>query len=418
VRAVRLLAAVPLALAACRSAGRDGAGPRSAPPQVRSELARGDALRRSGDMSGALEAYRTAVAERPDSVPAHMRLVAALLSLGRGSEARALYAERSTAPDATEVDRTMADRLATSGASTPLRRVYTAAAERTPENPWWRLALAEVEIAEADAWNRRRAEALDRGDREGEQAAEAQARGAVRRAERALAAATPLAPRLAEVDLWRGYLRAVEGDLREGSAAKTAAYRAAADAFESAVALDPDLVEGWTGLGDARYRIGEVSEALDAWLEGARRAPADPYLREAVGLVLHQASRHEDAAEQYLAAASLDPRSADPWLRLGDARADAGRYEAALAAYREGLRRDPRAIEAHRKIGLVLEHLERPAEARSAYERYVEEGGGPRRRESPDRATDRRRPPLIRLASPREVRAGPRAPNRPAAPRP
>jgi tetratricopeptide (TPR) repeat protein len=329
----------------------------------------------AADPAQALDRHRAAVERDPSDVPAHLRYVAEMLAQGRRSEVRAWYEERSRSPSATDAERTMAERLSTNGASTPLRRVYTAAAERSPSVAWWRVAVAEVEIAEADAWNRRRIAAIDRRDTEEEKKAFLQATAAVRRAERALALAESAGPDLPEVDLYRGHLRAVEGDLQAGAQAKAAAYAAAATAFARATARRRDLVEAWAGLGDVRYRTGDLRESLEAWREAVTLSPSDAYYRESLGVVLHQIGRHTEAAEQYAVAAQLDPRSASPLLKMGDAWADAERWQPALEAYRDALRRDPAATEAHYRAAIVLEHLGRITEARAAYERYVAADG-------------------------------------------
>jgi tetratricopeptide (TPR) repeat protein len=369
-------------------------GPRSA-PTVRRTLASGDALRRSGRTEEAAVVYARAVESDPASVPAHVRHVEALLALGRRSEARRIYEARAAAPGATDADRTMAARLATDGASSSLRDVYAAAAARSPNEPWWRLATAEVEMAEADAWNRRRAEAVSLGDRKQERKALEQSRGALRRGGRAVEEAAALAPRLAEVELYRGLLRAVEGDLHAGATAKSAAYRAAEEAFLRATCLDPDLVEAWDGLGDVRYRNGDVRESLEAWREAVQRAPGDAHLRVSLGVVLHEIERHTDAVEQYRAAALLEPHDGSIWVRIGDAYADGERWDPALDAYEEALRRDPRELEALQKSGRVLEAQGRWADARQAYERYVAEGG------ADASAAERRIDRLLRAECPR-----------------
>jgi tetratricopeptide (TPR) repeat protein len=372
-----LLAVLLLALsgAACRAGLAPAPGPRSAPPTVRSLLAEGDRERRNGREPEALEAYRQAVEHDPGSVLAHLRLVALLRATGRGSEARRIYRERAARSDATDAEKTMAERLETNGSSSALRRVYALAAQRAPENPWWPLALAEVEVAEADAWNLRREDAIERGDRPAEKKAFGQARGALVRAQLALRRAEELAPDLAEVDLYRGLLRAVEGDVQAGAAARVAAYRAAQAAYARAVARDPDLVEGWEGLGDVRFRVGDLRESLEAWHEAVKRSPADAQLRESLGVILLQVERYQDAAEQFRQAAVLAPTRAGPWLRLGDAYAEDERWEPALEAYAEAIRRDGSAVESWYKRGAVLEHLGRLGEARAAFERYVEQGG-------------------------------------------
>ena len=368
-----LLAA--LVLTACAARRTAVPGPRSARPAVRGRLGAADALLRAGQDEEALAAYAAAVDEAPASVPAHLHYVRALCALGRRSEARRIYRARAARPAATEAERTLAARLETDGSSSSLRRVYALASERAPDAPWWRLAMVEVELAEAEAWNDRRLAAIDRGDRDEERRALAQSRGALERAGVALERAQASGPDLAEIDLYRGHLRAVEGDLLPGAVGSAAAYRAAETALARATLRDPDLVEAWEALGEVRLRTGDTKGSLEAYLEAAQRSPADARLRVAVGVVLQRIERHGEAAEQYREAARLAPRDAGPWEHLGDALAGDEKWDAALDAYAEALERDPSALEAHYRRATILEHVGRPGEARAEYERYLSQGG-------------------------------------------
>ena len=313
-------------------------------------------------------------------MPAHLGYVGALVETGRGSQAREEYAARARAPGAREVDRVLAERLQSDGASSSLRRVYADAAARDTASPWWPLGALEVELAEADAWNQRRLAAQDQGDPALEKKAYAQARGALARATTALATAARLGPGLAEPELYAGHLRALEGDLHAGAAARQAAYRAAVAAFQRALARDRDLVEAWAGLADVRQRLGEAGPSLAAWLEVARRAPADAGARENVARLLHEEGRDREAAEQYRALAVMRPDQGEPWLHLGDVLAEDEQWEPALAAYETALQRDPTLVEVHARMGAVLEHRGRLAEAHAAFQRYVDQGG-PRKAE-------------------------------------
>ena len=331
----------------------------------------GEAAAQRGDVDAALEHFRAAIEADPGAIRPHLRYTRAMLAQGRHTLLRREYAERAARPGATDAERTMAERLQTNGASSALRRVYAAAARRTPNSPWWRLALAEVETMEADAWNRKRHEAVERGDREAETQAFAQARGAVRRANRAVEQAARLDAGLAEVWLYRGFLRSVEGDLQDSEASRTAGYEAAKLCFSTATQMDPTLVEAWSGLGEASFELEDLRDSLVAYLEAVQRAPADGALRISVGVVLHEIGRLREAAEQYRQAAALRPWDADPLLRLGDALADAENWNKALDAYQAALDLDAEAVEGHYKMGAVLEYRNRPSEARAAYERYV-----------------------------------------------
>lgn len=328
-----------------------------------------------GKTEASLAAFQAATEAAPAAVRPHLRYARAMLAQGRRAQVRAEYDARAARPGATDAERTMAERLRTSGASSELRRVYIAAAERNPESIWWRLALVEVESAEADAWNHRRLDAIERRDRNAERKAYLQARRGIRHAQRWLAAAKEIDPDLAELHLYRGHLRALEGDMQTTAPARTAAWRAAADAFATATRRRPKLVEAWAGLGDVQYRLDELRAAMVAYLEAVRLAPADADLRLGLGVVLHEVGRLREAATQYQQAAVLRPWDGDPMLRYGDARADAQDFPGALAAYEEALERDPKAVDAHYRIGLIHEHFGRFGQARAAYDRYINQGG-------------------------------------------
>lgn len=365
--------------------------PVEAPVNLADPVARGDVALREGRTDDAVAAYEQAIASDRAAVRPHLRLVAALSAAGRRSVARDRYARVVAAPGATEAERVMAARLATDGAPPAVRAVYVEAAKAAPDNAWWRLALAEIDLASADGWIRKQAKARSDGDRPGATEAEATARRALERAQSAVENAAARAPDLPEVALYRGLVRSLESELLTTASARAAAQRAAADAFARAVTLDPSSVDGWANLADARRRVGEPAEALAAYLAALRLAPSDAELRSGAGAVLHELERDGDAAAQFLEAARLAPRDAAPLIAAGDALAADGKAEAALDAWGRALDRDPKALEVYPRRGAVLETLGRTAEAREEYAAYLERGG-------PDAALVRRR--IERLMSP------------------
>lgn len=346
-----------------------------------------EAQRRSGDLEGAARAYASLREATPAEVRAHLGYVRTLLEAGRRSVVREEYAARAAQPQAQEVDRVLAERLAGDGASTTLRDLYARAVAREPASPWWPLALAEVELAEADAWRLRREEARAAGDRGAETAADRQARGALLRADRALDRVATLEGAPFEGEVLRGYVRAVEGDLAATSAARQAAYRAALDCFERVTVLAPARADGWYGAADMQTRLGDSGESLRGWMEAARRAPSDPYPRMELGRTLQQLGRGDDAVASYEQAAVLRVRWAEPWIRIGDTQAEDERWARAAAAYREALVRDPAAVEAWARLGSVLEQDGDLSGAREAYERYLEQHG--ERQQAVQRALER-----------------------------
>lgn len=366
-------------------------------PLIRGDwpLLRGDWAAREGRIDEAVAAYEEAIARDRAAVRPHLRLVAALSEAGARSVARERYRAAAARPDATEAERVMAARLATDGSPPAVRAVYVAAAKASPETPWWRLALAEVDLASAEAWIGAHERARADGDRPGAARALATATRALARAQSAVENAAARAPDLPEVALYRGLLRTLEAELLPTASARAAAERAAADAFTLAVTADPLCVEAWACLGDARRRLGDPAAALAAYRAALRLAPGDAALRMGAGAVLHDLGRHDDAVEQLQAAARLSPGDAAPLVAAGDALAAARKHEAALDAWGRALERDASAVEAYERRGVVLESLGRDGEARAEYAAYLARGG-------PDDARVRRR--VDRLTAPEHAR--------------
>jgi Tfp pilus assembly protein PilF len=354
-------------------AAADGAGQVAGFAEVL--LREGDVARREGRTDDAIARYEQSIDVAPGSIPAHLRLVATLLESGRRSQARDRYEARARSPHATHADRVMAARLATDGSADALRAVYLDAVRAQPAEAWWRLALAELDLAAAESELDRLRAARGAGDRPAAADARARAADRIAAATRAVGEAAARAPSLAEVPLYRGLATSLEGDMRATAAERAEAWKGAAADFEAALAADPSLVDAWAALADARQRAGQPDEALAAWLGGLRLAPGDADLRRGAGLTLHDLERFDDAARMYLDAARLDPLDASSLLNAGDAQAAAGRFEAALETYDQALARDPDAVEALVKRGAVLERMGRPAEARAAYVTYLERGG-------------------------------------------
>lgn len=347
----------------------------SLPAELRQELARADKDLGSGRPEAALRMYQGATRRSENSVRAHLQYIAAMQRYGRRTAVREEYASRAGTAAGNHVLQVMNERLKTDGSTRELRRVYALARQQDRKNAWWSLALAELDIGEADRWNQQRLEAIDRGDHDAEREAYDKARAALEEAERAVKVAAEQAPNAAEVSMYRGFLRATEGDLQTSYAARSAAWLAAREALVRATRTDPSLGEAWEALGDVHFRLGSESQALEAFIRAARLAPADGHVRYALGVVLAHRGDHPAAIRQYGMAARLVPWDAEIELALGDALAEEERWDEALSAYERALTKDSEANEAWFRIGMVHEYLGQLPRARDAFERYLAAGG-------------------------------------------
>lgn len=179
--------------------------------------------------------------------------------------------------------------------------------------------------------------------------------------------------------------------------------------LERALSKAPDVPYGWLRLGQVRFLLGKLEEAVgpfekalelsaagasflraSAWwgigvshVMGRRFEEAECALRnatvsdevryhawETLGDLYHRKlGRLHDAEHAYRQALDKGPPRAPLWLRLGDLLAfDLDRKEEGAEAYRQAVQLDPTSTDAWRSLGLVLDAgLERFAEAESAY---------------------------------------------------
>lgn len=140
-----------------------------------------------------------------------------------------------------------------------------------------------------------------------------------------------------------GFLLLEDGDLH-----------GAAEQFEQAVAINPDLGNAWLQLARVRQQLGDPAGQRQA-LEGlvrqaaARRAAGEEVFDPAqeamahreLGKLARQEGRREDAAREFGRAAALLPPETADLVQMGIELRSLGRTSEAAAAYAEALRRDP-----------------------------------------------------------------------------
>ncbi|HEX8574538.1 MAG TPA: sulfotransferase [Allosphingosinicella sp.] len=176
----------------------------------------------------------------------------------------------------------------------------------------------------------------------------------------------------------RGYLLLSQGRAGE-----------AAGCYERIVEADPSDWEIWNNLGNARSAAGDLSGAVDAlgrarrlrpdlapiqfnyatclaaagrleeslepYAQAARLEPGNPAPALALGKLLRHLGRNREAIEPLGDAARLARREAEAQVELGRAHAGLAELDAAEAAYREALRRQPGLAIAFLELGIVLE---------------------------------------------------------------
>lgn len=128
----------------------------------------------------------------------------------------------------------------------------------------------------------------------------------------------------------------------------------AADALRAAVDLDEEDVEARLAYARSLVRLGKLDDAAFQLLQASRVEPPDARVLKELGVVFYDKRLHDKAAVWLKKAIAVRPDDARAHYALGlvhEARRDMG---AAVAAYRESVRRDPALTDAHRTLADAL----------------------------------------------------------------
>ncbi len=140
-------------------------------------------------------------------------------------------------------------------------------------------------------------------------------------------------------------------------------YAAARDAFNAALADNPELDAAYVGLAQTYARQSNDPEAIDI-LEAARSKRSGRYLLEYYfGLLASRLGRDEEAIVALERAAQLEPRSPDPSFELGKIYASKQDWPDARKAFEHVVGLTPLFAAAHYQLSQVYAHLGLHAEA-------------------------------------------------------
>lgn len=277
-------------------------------------LERAEELGRTDDETMGLLAYARALEDyqRGDLVFAEGELTTARRRLGERAPVLTLAAAVARARDRPAV----------------ARRLLARAIERDPENAHARLLAADLAI----------------DDEDGETALSH------------LAVLVLEAPDTAPVHNRRGL--ALEMLEREDEAS---------EAYERAVGLDEGAQEPWINLGRIHRRNGRHAAALECFDSAVRASDTDADAHLGRGLARAANGNIVGAQVDYERAAELAPTAAGPLLALGDLLRDLRRYDDAIATYRRAIAREDSGGTAWLKLGIALALVEAYAESAQAF---------------------------------------------------
>jgi tetratricopeptide (TPR) repeat protein len=182
---------------------------------------------------------------------------------------------------------------------------------------------------------------------------------------------------------------------------KAANWKAAQEALERSLKLNPNFDQAMTALARAYHQQNQDEQALQ-WVEKAIEAnpknlrawyqkgwisvKADPdgamvafekaleiqpgfaMAHRDLGMILLQQGRYKEAATHLEQAAELGLAHAKLYNFLGIAYSRTGRYQDAVKVYTKALDKEPDFAEAHLNLSYAYEKLNRPQSARLQYE--------------------------------------------------
>jgi len=122
---------------------------------------------------------------------------------------------------------------------------------------------------------------------------------------------------------------------------------------------------------EREIRRKTIADDLAAYAKLLERDPDNPLRLDAVGDLLLQGGRLDEAIDRYRRSLALNPASASTHYNLGYALSARGRRDEAIAELREALRIDPDYAQAHNNLGALLQLRGDGDEALSHFERAI-----------------------------------------------
>ena len=149
-------------------------------------------------------------------------------------------------------------------------------------------------------------------------------------------------------------------------------YYEAMQAYDMAIAIDPQDVVAWNNKGDVLRLQGKYDEAIEA-LDKAIKI--DPELAVAwynKGLARDNQGKYDEAIEAYDEAIKLDPQYALAWNNKGNSLYRQGKYNGGVQAYDKAIEVNPKLALAWSNKGVALKKLGLTAESKKAFDRAKE----------------------------------------------
>ena len=128
-------------------------------------------------------------------------------------------------------------------------------------------------------------------------------------------------------------------------------YETAIEAAQTAVGIDPNLMEAQRALGYVWESTGNYERAIDSYEAALRIHNNLPILHIAIGNMYQALGETDLAVDSYLRAVALDPTNPDPLNRIALAEARVGNYGIASQYAADAVDKDPGNPRLHGNLG-------------------------------------------------------------------
>ena len=149
-------------------------------------------------------------------------------------------------------------------------------------------------------------------------------------------------------------------------------YEEAVDAFQTALALNPNAYDVLTNCGITLVRLGRHDEALACYNRALEMRPSSPDTRYNRGIELLRRSRHAEALDDFDAVLLHSANDEDAQIRRIYTLCGLHRYQDAWAASEDAVARGTVSPGIHQVRGYVLMGMGEPARAADAFRQAIE----------------------------------------------
>jgi LPXTG-motif cell wall-anchored protein len=152
---------------------------------------------------------------------------------------------------------------------------------------------------------------------------------------------------------------------------KQGEYNKAIEAYNKAIAIDPNDKKALLNKGFAFAELGEHNKAIEAYKKAIAIDPNDKDALLIGGLVFFELGEYNKAIEAYNKAIAIDPNDAAAWAYKGTAFTVLGKYDEAIEAYNKAIALDPNYSEAWVNKGTAFAALGEYIIAIEAYDEAI-----------------------------------------------